>query len=439
MLIAERVTTISDSPDAEGFGGASEYREKATPVVVTLSASRMEALEQTALDHASFLDSRLLGNHAKDATHSDSSNELIEFAKATQHQKTSQRYRLAIKADSNAAVVESLRAFAGGDSGAVLVGTAPTDREISVGIHFGGFPTGQSSSAKSIGSTKTLLRQRSRTFQDWAERCDMASRSNVDGPANAFSVSFALAKMFEAWGIKPTEITGHGVGERIAASFRGDVCWKEAVRNLASADGIEPSIVGRKWDTQPDAPHLNQCDVVLMLGQCDNGMKLGTSGGQTAVPISLLGRDVWSECLDAIGQLYVRGVQWNWDAVETLGIQNPRWILPGAPLDRQRHWIDERDSSSKMIPATKKNYRAGSFGSGGGIDRRANHSASIGRLFRIDATTRLRDQGRRLECSSNSQDRLASRRPNLSIKSSFEWASGLSARKDACQNVSLAD
>lgn len=59
-----------------------------------------------------------------------------------------------------------------------------------------------------------------------------------------FSVSYALAKQWQHWGIEPDVLAGHSIGEFAAAAFAGVFEWREALRLIATRGRLMSRLPG---------------------------------------------------------------------------------------------------------------------------------------------------------------------------------------------------
>ncbi len=229
-----------------GFGGANAHvvLEEGTPRpqgrndvdrpahLLTLSAQTEAALRDLARLYAELLDTPLA--------------DLCFSANAG---RSALPVRLAVAADSSDKLREKLRAFAengkapGVTSALVKAGARPK-----VAFLF----TGQG--AQYAGMGRRLYETQPR-FRRVLDECDEILRDCMDMPLLSilypeegrqspidqteytqpalFAVDYALARLWESWGVRPDAVLGHSVGEYAAACFAGVFSLEDGLRLIA--------------------------------------------------------------------------------------------------------------------------------------------------------------------------------------------------------------
>ncbi len=158
-------------------------------------------------------------------------------------------HRLALVADSPAQAREGLAAFvAGGSSPRLWSGRAPaTAPEIAFLF------TGQGSQYAGMGRR---LFETQPTFRRALERCDELLRPHLDRPLLSvlypapgaespldqtaytqpalFALEYALAEVWRSWGIEPTVVLGHSVGEVVAACVAEVISLEDGLKLIAA-------------------------------------------------------------------------------------------------------------------------------------------------------------------------------------------------------------
>jgi acyl transferase domain-containing protein/aryl carrier-like protein len=381
VVVESAPQVVPDEPAADPLGPDR---------VLCLSAKSAAALESLAAAYAEFIGR---GEHRWD--------DICFSAAAGRGLHT---HRLAVIADSASAAVEPLQAFAGRQThprAAVHVGE--TARRSKMVFLFSG------EGSQYVGMGRGLS-ENGGVFRDELQRCDAILREQCDlpvldimlgrpGDAEAarlldrtdvaqvalFCLEVALFRAWERWGVRPTAVLGHGVGELAAACCAGVFSLEDGLR-LATArgrptgpvdaelEGIlreidlrEPTIglasnlYGRfvtagevtepaYWVRQVHEPGdvaaairalaEQRYAVYLEVGP-DNAL---TALGRQCIPDS---GELWQATLtrrrpeghavtNVLRDLFLHGVQVDWRSVSG---SRRRWVdVPGYPFQRQRFW-----------------------------------------------------------------------------------------------------
>lgn len=233
------------------------------------------------------------------------------------------------------------------------------------------------------------------------ENMDKA-RVELTRPAAAraahFALGYAMAKLWMAWGIKPSQMIGQGDSEWIAACLSGVFSLDDAARLVCAVQPLEnafdqasalpelrllpPSIpfisnaTGEaisltQWQdpfywAKPMRPHLEWAKAIRLVSKGLRPIFLELS--QTFHPSPGAGQDHSPEAptvirslnpavpcewaadsiLDALGRLWLEGATVDWKAFHA-GEQRRRLALPTYAFDRQRFWVEP-----PVIPPKKK-------------------------------------------------------------------------------------
>lgn|GEM_PF-2697367 len=162
-------------------------------------------------------------------------------------------YRIAFAGEDSTALSAAIKTFA--DSDAPQVTSPPRKSMPRIGFMF----TGQG--AQYAGMAEQLYQQES-VFQQSLDRCAKAleevlvlpllevlwgehtaelNQTAYTQPA-LFCVEYALAQLWISWGIRPTIVTGHSVGEYAAACIAGVFSLEEGVRLIAERGRLMQSL-----------------------------------------------------------------------------------------------------------------------------------------------------------------------------------------------------
>ncbi|MDP5336970.1 MAG: SDR family NAD(P)-dependent oxidoreductase [Nodularia sp. (in: cyanobacteria)] len=195
-----------------------------------------------------------------------------------------------------------------------------------------------------------------------------------------FALEYALAELWQSWGIKPDVVVGFGVGELVAACVTGvltlEDCFhillqKQNYQSLAQVKTFQiPLISGttKKRLNQEDISSLeywqqcvqstNQChdisqvrefndsDLFIVVGASDK------SSTQTTWLASLIAEQSdWQTLLDSLIKLYLQGVTINWSAFDQ-EYQRHHLVLPTYPFQRQSYWLSLPSKTEVKFPET---------------------------------------------------------------------------------------
>jgi myxalamid-type polyketide synthase MxaB len=208
--------------------------------LLTLSARTKDALTALANTYADYLQN-----------HPDTSLEDICFTANTR--RTVFAHRLAVTATDHAELSAQLTAFAQGESSGVLTGANADALHAKTAFLF----TGQGSQYVGMGYDLYLTQP---TFRQALQRCDELLRPylahsllDVMYPGHAstnispelindtaytqpalFAIEYALATLWQSWGIQPDVMLGHSVGEYPAACLAGVFSLEDGLRLIAA-------------------------------------------------------------------------------------------------------------------------------------------------------------------------------------------------------------
>ncbi|WMP19415.1 aminotransferase class I/II-fold pyridoxal phosphate-dependent enzyme [Thiothrix lacustris] len=208
--------------------------------LLTLSARSKDALAELATSYTQHLQ-----NHA-DAS-------LADLCFSANTRRTVFPYRLAVAATSRDELMTQLAAFAKDEPSQVLTGAGADAIHAKTAFLF----TGQGSQYVGMGYDLYTTQP---TFRQALERCDEILRPHLQhalldvmypGHANTnispelindtaytqpalFAIEYALATLWQSWGIKPDVMLGHSVGEYPAACLAGVFSLEDGLRLIAA-------------------------------------------------------------------------------------------------------------------------------------------------------------------------------------------------------------
>jgi acyl transferase domain-containing protein len=321
-------------------------------------------------------------------------------------------YRLAAVADSPVELQKQLNVFLQGTKiSGLLRGELPARGHKPVKVAF--LFTGDGSQYLGMGQQ---LYETQPTFRKTIDRCDEILRriphfkeglfeenSELRGnfqPA-LFALEYALAELWQSWGIKPVAVMGHGVGEYVAAVVAGVFSLKEGIKLIAERAQLMQSFDGLSDDDkksaldafEQQANHKTFVAPRIAMMSSQTGQLLPsktipdanywrrtvekaeplTVGLKTLIekgykyfleispnPIlseqSLLqssddivclsslakDKDDWSIMLNSLSRLYIGGADINWEGFDKDYLRQ-RTPLPTYPFQRQRYWLSKED------------------------------------------------------------------------------------------------
>lgn len=320
-------------------------------------------------------------------------------------------HRLCVPASSSAGMREALNAYAAGrEATGVVTGVADNTKQPKIAFLF----TGQGSQYVGMGRQ---LYETQPTFREALDRCDEILRAHLQQPLlevlypssghrspldetaytqpALFSLEYALAELWQSWGVRPSVVMGHSVGEYTAACVAGVFSLEDGLRLIAERArliqelprngemvasfektvsqtqcseptiGLVSNVTGdfvttevasaQHWVRHVRAPvqfaagmgalHRHGCDVFVEIGP--QPILLGMArrclpeGAGTWLPSLRPGRADWEQMLQSLAALYVHGANVTWQGLDR-GYPRSRVVLPTYPFQRERYWMQKK-------------------------------------------------------------------------------------------------
>ncbi|MCW5313076.1 SDR family NAD(P)-dependent oxidoreductase [Nostoc sp. KVJ3] len=231
------------------------------------------------------------------------------------------------------------------------------------------------------------------------EEESLLDRTVYEQPA-IFALGYAIAQVWQSWGIKPDVVMGHGVGEYVAACVAGVFSLEDGLKlvatqgrlmqQLASGGVAEfeqvacqvnyaqprikfiSSITGAIATSEVTTPEywcrhilspVNFAVGMATLAQqgyevflecspkpvlLDIGRECFPLERGTWLPSLGNGQEDWQQMLSSLGELYVRGAKVDWHGLEC-NHHRRKVVLPTYPFQRQNYWIETKPTSPKPL------------------------------------------------------------------------------------------
>ena len=366
--------------------GPAKKPEGRTPHLLVLSAKRRDALRALVTRYREYL-----------ATAESVDVGDLCFSAATG--RAHHQHRVALVTDSTQSAESQLDTILA-DWRPEVGATDAQDRPRAARVAF--LFTGQGSQYSGMGRT---LYDTQPIFRRAIDQCAAIAASRMDAPLldllfngderlNAtqytqpalFALEYALAQMLAGFGVTPSVVMGHGVGEFAAACVAGVLSVDDALmlvmeRGRPTLDAFETtaraatysapattwisSVTGGQISAAPDAAYWRRqcreavrfaegidavaaagCDVLVEIGPQPTLIRLAAQCRPEAGLLGLAplspGKDDWHGVLTTLAALYARGATLDFGALDAPSTRT-RIRLPHYPFQRTAHWISRKD------------------------------------------------------------------------------------------------
>lgn len=309
--------TRSDRPriagvSSFGFGGTNAHMIVAEAPAPTLEPANGDPpLSTSQLLTLSARSAESLREHALRFAEAIADAPLVDVALSANFGRTHFKHRVAVRADSSLNAADKLRQFAReGKAQATITGSA--ERAFSINWLFPG------QGGRFVGAGKRLYENcpvfraelhlaakalsahwlRPLTSMLWDE--DGACWSEVDVQPAQFCLQYSLARMWTAWGVTPTAVLGHSLGEYAAACIAGVFSFEDALKLVCCRAKL---IGGLPKDGRMLAVFASESDVRCCLKGLESALDVAAVNGprQTVVSGSTHGLNALVERLRSRG------------------------------------------------------------------------------------------------------------------------------------------
>ncbi|MCI0398896.1 MAG: type I polyketide synthase, partial [Chloroflexi bacterium] len=211
-------------------------------------------------------------------------------------------HRLAIAAGAPGELEEALAAFVAGSDGAALTGQTPAGQQPKVAFLF----TGQGAQYAGMGRE---LYATSPTFRTALDECAALLAGELEAPLlevlfgdqgalldetaytqpALFALEYALAQLWQSWGVTPDLVLGHSVGEYVAAVVAGVFSLADGLKLISARSRLmqglaEPGEMAAVWASEAQVtPHLAAYAGRLAIAAVNGPQSVVISGASQAV------------------------------------------------------------------------------------------------------------------------------------------------------------
>jgi len=144
----------------------------------------------------------------------------------------------------------------------------------------------------------------------------------------------SLTQLWRSWGIEPTTIVGDGIGKQVAAWASGSLNLSELFSKLTTAIASETETISEV-----------NCDIAIVMGDIE-----GLESSQTVKFLPSLDpqRTNWEVLLNSLSQLYIRGADIRWEAVER-NQKRTAIVLPTYPFQQETYPLQAEPKTDNLL------------------------------------------------------------------------------------------
>jgi amino acid adenylation domain-containing protein len=249
IVLEEAASEYQRSKEASALGSfansksitcKNEHETERPWHLLTLSAKSDKALEELILSYQSYL-----------ATHLEEN--LADICFTANVGRAHFGHRLALVANSTLQLSEQLTALASASMGKKVLRDVNSSHLSEIAFLF----TGQGSQYAGMGQQ---LYQTQKTFREAIDQCQeilipflsvplleiLTESTLIDQTANTqpalFAIEYALFQLWQSWGIAPTTVMGHSIGEYVAACVAGVFSLEDGLKLIAAQGRLMQSL-----------------------------------------------------------------------------------------------------------------------------------------------------------------------------------------------------
>lgn len=372
--------------------------------LITLTAKSPSALRHLAARYSEFLSDQALMTglrtaEEKLATHAlaDQQSQLSNVCFTANTGRSHFSHRLCLISESSNQLQQQLAQFSEGEetllASQFITGKVKGRKRLKIVFHFPEPTVGTLRLGKTLYQTQPIFRQ---AFDSCAqlspqpilldfgfEASAEAIALSATAKASEFVIAYAFATMWQRWGVRPTAVTGEGIGDYAAACVAGLLNIEQVMpllsgliaapmENMDSLAYQVPRVpvsfsresplrqqaVSKLTGDSGDNPkvqaalqkHLPPFESALFeRGGYDWVLPMGATRGLDNAMLAPVGQtvkiqqfqdelNVWPQLLTQLGRLFVQGVAVDWAEFDR-GYERSRLPLPTYPFERSSHWF----------------------------------------------------------------------------------------------------
>ena len=161
-----------------------------------------------------------------------------------------------------------------------------------------------------------------------------------------FSLKYAIAKLWQSWGIQPAQIVACSIGEYVAACMAGVFSLEDAFQLMVTLDSNPIALANSITYQKPQIPLLsavtgeNISDRIIHPDYWANFVSNKPENWQQEeiFYLQITPSTNWQQILRNLAQLYIKGIKIDWQQF-TGDRAYQKISLPTYPFQRQKYWL----------------------------------------------------------------------------------------------------